>query len=255
MKHIFVFALFLFIFSACSSKKDLLYLSNSITKFSDDIIHQSSKENKIEIDDILKIDVKSLVPEANLVYNKISSSNNTTITSLRLEGYLVNSSYIINFPVLGEVSCRDLSCADLQSKIVSLLLDGNHLINPTVNVRRLNSKFTILGEVNKPGTFSYFDENLNLFQALGYAGDLTINGNRKEITIVREENGLRFFKKINLTNPNLVKLPYYQIRNNDVIIVNPNYNKIKSAGFIGSPASFASFASILLSITLLIINK
>ena len=119
----------------------------------------------------------------------------------------------------------------------------------------VNSKFTVLGEVRNPGTFSYYDRNLNIFQALGYAGDITITGKRKNITLIREENGMRKVYDISLSKSELLNKPYYLIKNNDVIMVKPNFSKVKSAGFIGSPASIASVASLLLSVTLLILNK
>ena len=119
----------------------------------------------------------------------------------------------------------------------------------------LNSKFTILGEVNKAGTYTFLEKNLTLLQALGYAGDLTIDGKRKDITLIREINGMRYARKLDITSKDILDNSAYYIMNNDVIIVNPNYNRIKSAGFIGSPQSIASISSILLSVTLLIINK
>ena len=136
-----------------------------------------------------------------------------------------------------------------------MLLKDGHLSNAVVKVRRLNSKFTILGEVRNPGTFSYFDEKINIFQALGYAGDLTINGKRQEITLIREINGLKKVFEIELTSSNLLDKPYYYLKSNDVIIIKPNFSKIKSAGFIGSASSIASISSLLVSLTLLILNK
>ena len=162
---------------------------------------------------------------------------------------------MINYPVLGKISVEGLSENQLESKITQLLLDGNHLTNPTVKVRRVNSKFTVLGEVRSPGTYSYYDKNLNIFQALGYAGDLTIDGKRKDIRLIREENGNREIYKIELTEAELLNRPIFYIKNNDVLIVNPSFSKVKSAGFIGSPASVASIASLLLSITLLLTNN
>jgi polysaccharide export outer membrane protein len=217
----------------------------------------SKLNNIIKSGDILKIDVQTIVPEAALPYNKINinSVNNQNIELLKLEGYLVNESGNINFPVLGNIEVGGLSEIEIESNITALLLEGNHLTNPTVKVRRLNSKFTVLGEVRNPGTFSYFDQNLTIFQALGYAGDLTIDGKRKDLKLIREENGNIEIYKISLTQSDLLNMPTYYIRNNDVIIVNPSFNKVKSAGFIGSPASLASITSLILSITLLITNK
>ena len=87
---------------------------------------------------------------------------------------------MINFPVLGKVNTNGLNENQLEEKLKNLLIQGNHLSSPTVLVRRINSKFTVLGEVKNPGTFSYSDKKINILQALGYAGDLTIDGKRKE---------------------------------------------------------------------------
>ena len=256
MKYLSFAILAIIILASCSTKSQLIYLKDS-NKFVNQKINLSYLENEIAVGDILKIEVKSLVSEAVIPYNKIERTQNLSqnLQLLQLEGYLVSNLNRINFPVLGSISTKGLNLHELENKITELLLNENHLINPTVNIRRLNSKFTVLGEVKNPGTFSYIDEKLNLFQALGYAGDLTIDGKRKDLTLIREVNGERKVFKIELTKSDLLNKSIYQIMNNDVIIVNPSFNKVKSAGFIGSPSSIASMASLLLSITLLIINN
>ena len=250
-----IIAAFLFL-SSCATKNQLVYINDSVSGIVN-IFDYSTLNNFLEVGDILNIDVLTVVPEAAIPYNKISFNKVATqdIDFLRLEGYLVNEVNMINFPVLGAISVEATSVNQLENIIAQLLIKGGHLTNPTVKVRRINSKFTILGEVNNPGTFSYFEEKMNIFQALGYAGDLTIDGMRQEITLIRELSGLRTVYEISLTKSDLLKQPYYHIKNNDVIIVKPNFNKVKSAGFIGSTSSIASIASLLLSITLLIINK
>ena len=256
MKYLLLLLLSSFFLSSCSNKSQIVYLKDSdVNDFNK--VNYSSIKNSIQSGDILKIDVQTIVPEAAIPYNNISSNgvNAINLDILKLEGYLVDELKMINYPVLGQISVEGLSLDQLENKITQLLLNEGHLTNHTVKIRRLNSKFTVLGEVGNPGTFSYFDENLNLFQALGYAGDLTILGKRNDVTIIREENGLRKINKIDLTNSNFIFKSNYQIKNNDVIIINPNFTKVKSAGFIGSTSSIASVASLLLSITLLIINK
>jgi polysaccharide export outer membrane protein len=176
------------------------------------------------------------------------------INLLQLVGYLVSSNYTINFPVLGILNVTGTT-VELEKEIAKRLLEGGHLVNPTVSVRLLNGKFTVLGEVSNAGTYTFLEKNLTVLQALGYAGDLTISGKRNNITLIREVDGIRSTTKLDLTSKDLLDSPAYYIRNNDVIIVNPNFNRVKSAGFIGSPQSIASISSILLSITLLIINK
>ena len=257
MKYLSLTILASIILTSCSTKSQLVYLKDFDKHNTYSKVDYSTLNNNIEVGDILKIDVQTIVPEAAIPYNKITTgqTQSQNLDLLKLEGYLVDDFKMINYPVLGKVSVEGLSENQLESKITQLLLDGNHLTNPTVKVRRVNSKFTVLGEVRIPGTYSYFDKNLNIFQALGYAGDLTIDGKRKDITLVREENGNREVYKIELTKAGLLNRPIFYIKNNDVLIVNPSFSKVKSAGFIGSPASVASIASLLLSITLLLTNN
>ena len=253
-KSIFIIVSFLMI-SSCTTKRNITYL-NGVEKYINTDISNQKLPYTIQEDDVLRIEIRSMVPEAAIVYNRISNQTNTStnLNLLQLEGYPVSSAYTINFPVLGILDVKGTTL-ELEKKITKLLLDGGHLVSPMVSVRLLNGKFTVLGEVTNAGTYTFLDKNLTLLQALGYAGDLTIEGKRKNITLIREVNGIRYARKLDLTSKDILDNSSYYIRNNDVIIVNPNYNRIKSAGFIGSPQSIASISSILLSITLLIINK
>src|SRR5690606_30596120 len=137
-------------------------------------------------------------------------------------------------PELGSLSTKNKTPQQLQLYITQLLEEGGHLLNPTVNVRILNAKVTVLGEVNSPGTYNFSEQNVTLLQALGYAGDLTIYGKREDILIIREADSLRQISHIDLTSANLLDRPFYTIQSNDVIYVNPNVPKIKSAGFVGN---------------------
>jgi polysaccharide export outer membrane protein len=171
---------------------------------------------------------------------------------MQLEGYIVSKDYTINFPELGDISAKNLTPMQLQSKIKKLLQDGGQLKNPTVNVRLLNAKLTILGEVRNPGTFTFTEQNITLLQALGYAGDLTINGKREDILVMRETDSLRQITHINLTSAELLNSPFYNLKPNDVIYVSPNEPKVKSSGFVGNIGSLISVVSILLSTIILI---
>jgi polysaccharide export outer membrane protein len=257
-----IFSIFVaFILVSCSSKSQLLYIGDH-NKYSQKNIEHSSvlvpkNLSYIQSGDILKIDVSSLVTEAASIFNKNSNKvqNSTNLETLLLDGYLVSDNFEINFPVLGVIDVQNISKQDLEKKITNLLVDQGYLQNPTIKITRLNFKFTVIGEVANPGTFSTLDENINLFQAIGHAGDLTINGKRKNIILLRQDKGLQKIYNIDLTKSDIIRRPYFYIHNNDVIIVEPNFSKIKSAGFIGSPASITSIASLLLSVTLLITNN
>ena len=255
MKSFYFSIICLIFFSSCSTKSQLIYLKDIKKQEANSWVDIPLVVDRIESGDILKIDVKTTVPEASIPYNTLSAARtqtNNSIELMKLDGYLVDDKMMINFPVLGKVNTKDLNEKQLEEKLKNLLVQGNHLSNPTVLVRRINSKFTVLGEVKNPGTFSYYDKKINILQALGYAGDLTIDGKRKDITLVRDENGSRKAYNIELTKSDFLNSPLFNIKNNDVLIVNPSFNKVKSAGFIGSPASIATIASLLLNITLLI---
>ncbi|MDC3284952.1 polysaccharide biosynthesis/export family protein [Flavobacteriaceae bacterium] len=253
-KHFIKFKLLIFIsliLGSCVSKKNILYLQdiNSI-----DITEVSSSKYILQENDILKIDITSLENKASLPFNKVSSSGalGNNIAMMQLDGYLVSVNKTINFPVLGEISVLNKTIFELESDIKNRLIKGGYLIKPNVSIRLLNSKFTILGEVNKPGTYTFTEKNISLLQALGLAGDLTIDGNRKDIIVIRELEGKRITTYLDLTSASLLTSFYQNVQPNDVIIVNPNSKKVRSAGLVGNISAVLSIASILLSTIILI---
>lgn len=241
----------LFICCSCTSKKQVLYMQD-IDAY--DISKVTSLDHIIQENDILKINVSSINPDASIPYNKVSVSGSISnnLEILQLEGYLVSDNKTINFPILGEISVADTTTKDLEGLIKDRLELEGHLIKPKVIVRLINAKFTILGEVNLPGTFTFTEKNISLLQALGLAGDLTIEGNRKDIIIIRQSERKRITARLDLTSADFLSSPYQNIQPNDVIIVNPNSKKVKSAGLIGDISTALSIASIVLSSIILI---
>lgn len=219
-----------------------------------DISEVRSSHYTFQENDILKIDVTSIEMKASKPYNKLSQEgmNGNSIDLMQLNGYLVSNNKTINFPVLGEIPVADKTSRDLENYLVERLELEGHLINPNITVRLLNAKFTILGEVKMPGTYTFTEKNINFLQAIGLAGDLTIEGNRQDLIIIREVEGKRTTKKIDLTSANWLTSDYQYIQPNDVIIINPNSKKIKSAGLLGNISTALSIASILLSSIILI---
>ncbi|WP_178990227.1 polysaccharide biosynthesis/export family protein [Winogradskyella schleiferi] len=235
---------------SCTSKKEILYLQDADQYNKNEIVYSSSI---IQPNDVLRINVSALIPESAIPYNK--SSNNTSGNSLelmQLEGYLVSEKSTINFPILGVLSVAGMTVQDFSKFLIQKLEDEGHLKNPTVEVRLVNAKVTILGEVNGPGTYTFAEQNITLLQALGYAGDLTINGKREDIKIMRYENGVQHIAHIDLTSADWLNGPYNFIKPNDTIIVDPNNPKVKSAGFIGNVGTLLSVVSILFTTVVLI---
>ncbi|MDT0559373.1 polysaccharide biosynthesis/export family protein [Ichthyenterobacterium sp. W332] len=239
------------IFSSCASKKEVLYFQDAKEKGA---LTVSYKSPTIQPNDILDIKIETLVPEVAIPYNKGANSQIQTasIDLLMLNGYLVSTENTINFPVLGEISVKGITTKALESKIKKLLEEGKHLINPGVYIRILNAKVTILGEVNAPGTYNFTEQNINILQALGYANDLTINGVRDDVMIIREVDGIRTISHLDLTSAELLNNPYYTIQPNDIIYVNQNNPKVKTAGFVGNVGTVLTIASLALSVTILL---
>ena len=236
---------------SCVTKKQMLYLQDVDTLTNQEVTY---KNHTLQVDDILKISVGALMPEAALPYNNVTASNMVAnnIDIMKLDGYLVSQNSTINFPVLGELSVKEKTTQDLENEIKKLLVDGGYLINPNVTVRLLNAKVTILGEVQRPGTFSFTENNISLLQALGLAGDLTINGSREDVVVLRRIDGLQTTERIDLTSANFLSGPYQMVKPNDVIVVNPNSAKLKTAGYVGDVSSILGITSLLLSSIILL---
>lgn len=249
----FIISIFLvLIFQSCASKKDILYLNlPSGTEESD----FSWTELYIQPNDILSVKVTADNPELAISYNLTSQqSNQGQANALLMQGYLVSNEGTINLPVVGSLKVAGLTINEAEKFIQKNLIDKKLLNNPIVICRLVNAKFTVLGEVKAPGTYTFYENNLTLLQALGLAGDLTINGVRKSITIIRTEKGKQIYATIDLTKNDWFKSPYYFVKPNDVILVDPNIAKVKSSGIIGNPGNLISVISVLLSSIILIKN-
>ena len=241
----------LFVVYSCSTKKEVLLFQNT-NNIPVKIDYQAPK---IQVNDILSIQVSTLQPELAAPYNLIPqslSNGGVQLENLKLQGYLVNPEGKINFPVLGSITVAGKTTQELEELLQTTLIKGNHLLSPIVNIRLLNGKVTVLGEVTKPGTYNYSEQNINIIQALGMAGDISIKGNRKEVLVIREVAGTRSYTKLDLTQTEVFNSEFYYLKNNDIILVNPNGARIKNAGYIGDPATLLGLASVLLSMIILL---
>jgi polysaccharide biosynthesis/export protein len=241
----------LFILASCASKKDVLYLQDIDAKSESAIPYQSVN---IQPNDILKITIGSLEPLAALPYNKgvTQGAQPQNLELMQLDGYVVTINQTIELPILGEISTQNKTTQQLEQFISNKLITEGHLSDARVNVRLINAKVTILGEVNQPGTFNYTDQNMTLLQALGYAGDLTINGKRDDVLLTREVDGVRKITHIDLTSAEFMNSEFYFIKPNDFIVVNQNNPRVKNAGFVKDIGTILTIASLALSITILL---
>lgn len=248
------FSIFFLLITSCASKKDVLYFQDAENINSKKLNFANSK---IQTGDIINIKVTALNEESVAPYNIENGLAPSTsfIEILKLQGYLVSKEGDIVFPIIGTIKVIDKTTSELENHLKKILIDGNHVIDPTVSVRLLNSKFTILGEVNKAGTYNITENNITLLQAIGYAGDLTINGSRKDILVIRSIDGIQKTQRIDLTTTDWFNSEFYYIKQNDVIVINPNTNKIKSSGLLGSSGAVMSAISLVLTSILIFISR
>jgi polysaccharide biosynthesis/export protein len=219
--------------SSCTSTKNVVYFRN--VEDTTYLQRNSKMEVPIEANDILAITISSANLEASALYNQPNTSNSrsTTVTGSSTEpgGYLVNSDgYIQLLGGLGDVKAAGLTKKELQDNITNLILSKKLLVDPSVEIRFLNFEVTVIGEVAKPTVITVPSEKISLLKAIGLAGDLTIYGKRENVLLIREENGKKITRHIDLNSSNFFNSPYYYLEPNDVVYVQPNKAKVASAG-------------------------
>ena len=191
-----------------------------------------SLEPILQKNDILSISVSSLNPEAaeifnvsNLIATQSSSSEGKTTQA---SGYLIDQEGFIRFPILGRLKAAGMTKKELREKITQELTGRKLLLEPIVDVRYLNYKVSVLGEVGNPSVLTIPNEKVTLLEALGLAGDLTIYAKRDNVLLIREKDGIKRTHRIDLTTDELLTSPYYYLQSNDIIYVQPNKSKVAS---------------------------
>jgi polysaccharide export outer membrane protein len=237
------------LFTSCGNKKKLVYFQNDIDNNSSSIIFSP----KFQVDDIISVLVTDIDPELVKPFNLPTSTSVSNLGGGYSQGlpappgYLISSDSTIDFPIIGKVKM-----AGLNRKEAIDILKGKlkpYLKNPGVQIRILNFKITVLGEVKNPGTFTIPNERITLPEAIGLAGDLLISGIRKNILVIRTSDGTRKEFRIDMTSNKVFSSPVFYLNQNDVIYVQPNRAKLNSANINATNVSLAiSVISILLTV-------
>jgi polysaccharide biosynthesis/export protein len=232
----------LFTLFSCTSQKNFLYLQdkgNSSLKTQADTF-----DYRIRSKDLLFIKILSIDQASSTSLNPASQTSDISGTqSAYLNGYYVSDSGFVELPLIGKILVQGLTIEESQKAVQKKV--NIYLKNSLAVVKLLNFNITVLGEVNNPGNFSIYNTRLNLLEAIGYAGDLTINANRKQIMLIRQENTEKIIS-IDLTDKNVLQSEYFYMLPNDVIYVKPNKSK-----FYGTNPF--PFAAVLSTVTTLIL--
>ena len=216
---------------SCGSTEKLVYFNNIQDQtFTGNI---TTGEPVIQKNDLLSITVSSLNVDASAVFNAPNMNANnintsTTLGNSSLAGYLVSPKGELQFPILGTINAEGLTKSQLSEYIKKELNDKKLLVDPIVSVRFLNFRVSVLGEVGRPGVFTIPNEKLSVLEALGLAGDITIYGKKENVMLIREDDkGQKVIKRLNLNTQEIFTSPYYYLRSNDVIYVEPIKDKVQ----------------------------
>lgn len=225
MNRLFSLVTFIVAFAAMSSCGDIKQLQYVQGNFDSARLSKVNfAEPVIQKGDILGITVYSESELASSLYNQASTEKAATGAGPvqaggKAEGYLVEQDGTIIVNKLGRFSVEGLTKKQLAEQLTKKYVEKDLLINPSVDIRFLNFKITLVGDVVRPGVYSIPNEKVSIFEAIGLAGDLTNYARRDNILIVREKNGIREFGRIDLSKPEAFTSPYYYLQQNDIVVV------------------------------------
>lgn len=258
MKNIIILRILLFampvLFFSCASREKLAYYQNI------DALANSSQSSTFETvlqpDDVLMIVVMGenaeVVTPFNMPSAVIQSTTEVENQQLRVSSYLIDSKGMIQFPVIGAIQLGGLTRAEAVAKMNKEL--SKYITKPSVNLRILNFKITVQGEVNQPGVHSISSERITLAEAISLSGDLSVYGKRDNILIIREKNGKKEIARVDITKADFINSPYYYLSQNDVVYVEPNRTKINSSVVGPNTSIIISAISLLITVIALTIR-
>ena len=251
--------------TSCAPVKNIAYFQKLDTKKDSMKLEMASIQlfdARIKPKDLLSITVVTSEYEASKAYNLTvpqlytGTTNYYTLTSPpTLQNYLVDNDGDIDFPVFGKLKVAGLDRKEFEKVLQDKLAPAFSKERPIVTIRIINYSVNILGEVLRPGKYETTNERLTIFDGLALAGDMTINGRRNNVTVLRENiDGTKKFYTLNLNNKDIIYSPAYYLEQNDVVYVEPNASKSRSSNFGAAESFTISVVSTLFSLASLIIT-
>lgn len=202
---------------------------------------------RLQTDDQLQIVISSISPEASQLFNlmgaAVITNNNNTQNMQSI--YTVSPSGNITIPVVGEVKVATLTTDEAKDAIKSAV--SEYLKDAVVSATLINFRVTVMGEVTRPSTYQVAGEKINVLQALGMAGDLTVFAKRTNIKVIRKATDKVEVAELNLNNSSAMRSPFYNLRQNDVVLVEPGKRKgLQAEGLNIIVPAVTSFLSLLI---------
>ncbi|WP_422797044.1 polysaccharide biosynthesis/export family protein [Sphingobacterium sp. HJSM2_6] len=250
MKLLFSIILLSFLFS-CASRNELVYFQQDSV-----VLNTTNRQftTKFQPGDILTISITADDLKVSSPYNQVNIYQAGTLQSNSpfVPTYTIDQDGFIDFPQLGKIKLGGLTRLEAIDYIKKEV--GKDIHNPGANITLRNFKISVLGEVVRPGTFTIDNDRVSILEALGLAGDMTINGVRKNVLVVREEDGQKNEYRIDLTKRESLNSPVYFLKQNDVIYVEPNGARIQSSKYTQNTSIFVSIAGLIITIVAVIVR-
>ncbi|MCI2227556.1 polysaccharide biosynthesis/export family protein [Polaribacter sp. MSW13] len=250
----FLLLIALFLLGACVSKKDIVYFQNDEI---DQALVNNSYQTIIKPDDLLIINISAIDVEAvqpfNLPVVSYSITTDRAVGQAMQQSYLVDSKGRIDFPVLGSLQIGGLT----REEAIQLFkdkLDPTYVKDPTINIRITNYKIAVLGDVQKPGTYTIPNERISIIDAIALAGDLNISAQRNNIMVQREEGNKKVQYRVDLLSNKINTSPVFYLQQNDVVYVEQNYARIQSASSNSNTSLFISITGLVMTIISILIR-
>ncbi|MFI1772232.1 polysaccharide biosynthesis/export family protein [Thalassobellus citreus] len=243
------------LFSSCITNKDVVYLQDKGT-VSDSllVVKELSKPYRIQVNDILSINVKALDNELTAIFNPIETTGSNTTqgqAQLYFNGFTVDLHGNIKFPVLGSINVLGFTIEEIENKVKSELLSQyfKDTAELFVTVKLAGLRYTVTGEVGGTGVYTLFQDRVNIIEALANAGDIKTTGDRTDVLVIRQYPQGQKIHHIDLTDIVAMQSPFYYIQPNDMILVKPLKRKAIGAGETATQTltTIASIFSVLVS--------
>ena len=227
-------------FASCVPTKDLIYLQtkdNSETVAP--IAASASKPYRLQVNDIVRISIKTIDPKMSEIFSpstvQVPNGSDKSEQGLFFDGFTVDDHGNIRMPILGEINVIGYTLEELRIKIEKKLLEEffNKEANIFVTVKLAGLRFTINGEIASPGIKTVFQEKLNILEAVAQSGDITITGDRKAVTVMRQTPAGLEMHDIDLTDIKATQSPYFYVQPNDYIYIKPLPQKSWGTGKTG----------------------
>ena len=226
--------------TSCASRKNIVYFQGEAEL---NTVYENNVP-KIRPYDMLTIMVSAADMKATEPFNQTSVYQLSGGTEGFKNTYTVAEDGSIDFPVIGKVQLGGLTRNE-SILVLKNLLDP-YIVNPGVNIHFTNFKISVIGEVASPGTFTLPNERVTILEAIALAGDLTIQGKRNNVMVIRESEGIKETYTVDLTSKEILDSPVYYLSQNDVVYVEPNKSKMQSSVF--NYSLIISVAGIIISV-------